>query len=671
MFTGAREKVATWQQKRNGVDRKSLLENDTSRKVSLTNWEPLVPSQMQNDQAQRQEELKAQQSMSSAVVKPQGGLSSWTTFKSSNPFAEPEDNPFAQAATPGGGQQQRVDPFEGVGEQIEGKPSYPSASAQQALPAQQGRQQFSNDNPFARSPFPSAAPFQGQQQQAPNPFAAQQVYHQNNTTIRIQQTSTMVPQMPPGAMPHQQQPGVAQHDPFAFSSQPSSENPFAQVNAPPGQQSQQQIRSLSQDALSCFDPVPPPPLQRAVSEPQHPTQNTVGEVHNEGPHDNTWESMFGDMFTTPGGDEQKASTEEGEQREGEASPKKKSKKKKAKSSKKRSKKKRKKVVQPESSSEEQSSSPEEEEESPESEATPTPPPRPSKKAPKKKKSKKKKEKEAAKKEEEKPRVRTESLAELLRGTAMLKFPRRSGRRIPHFKWVQLTRSKTSIYLQWFSKKKSLKQTTINVADMDEVLQGKQSEVYQRHEQDTLSPAAFTIVYNNEYSLDLVAKSVDECNMWVKCLKELIKRAKQGQNMSILSKIWINGLDYLDRNRPARCLKGRNVVRANAPKKAHERKFNPRIHEQVLNELNKHRKACNKLATAVNSAEVRHHQSEHGNILKAVTDLEERLDELLVETRESMDTDISKRDVWRFGVDLGALEEKVKVLSNTKNFHLHP
>jgi len=152
---------------------------------------------------------------------------------------------------------------------------------------------------------------------------------------------------------------------------------------------------------------------------------------------------------------------------------------------------------------------------------------------------------------------TEALGELLRGTTMLKFPRR-GRAAPHFKFIQLTRSSSTIHLQWFSIKKPLKTTTINIADMDKVLWGEQTNVYQRFQQRDLAPSAFSIVYNQKYSLDLVAKTQVECKMWVKSLRELIKRAKKHQNLSSLKRIWIKGLDYVNINRSNLSQKGITV-----------------------------------------------------------------------------------------------------------------
>jgi len=108
--------------------------------------------------------------------------------------------------------------------------------------------------------------------------------------------------------------------------------------------------------------------------------------------------------------------------------------------------------------------------------------------------------------------RTEALAELFRGTGMLKYPRKVMSFEAHFKFFQLTRSKTTLYLQWFSKRKSLTATTIDLASMDCVLQGKKSYVYIRHRERLLANCALSIIYDGNKSLDLVAKNVSECIM---------------------------------------------------------------------------------------------------------------------------------------------------------------
>jgi len=260
--------------------------------------------------------------------------------------------------------------------------------------------------------------------------------------------------------------------------------------------------------------------------------------------------------------------------------------------------------------------------------------------------------------------RTEALAELLRGTTMLKFPRKMMSFEAHFKFVQLTRSKTTLYLQWFSKRKSLKATTINIADMNCVLQGKNSYVYIRHKEHRLAPCALSIIYNKSKSLDLVAKNINECVMWNKCLSELIKRAKLGKNLTCIQKVWINGLNYVDRNRPKREQKGM-IVRANM---LIQRNIDARVVKSNNKAVERFWKRVKKLLKLAKSGNVRS-TDYHMNLMLSVVAIQDRLEELQVETRESMDSSYSKHDIWRLNVDLECLEEKVKVLRKDKNFFL--
>merc|ERR1719461_1138001 len=94
--------------------------------------------------------------------------------------------------------------------------------------------------------------------------------------------------------------------------------------------------------------------------------------------------------------------------------------------------------------------------------------------------------------------KTEAMKELLRGTAMLKFPKKSWtvqRAAPHFKYVQLVRGRNgNLCVQWWSKKKALSKTSINIRDIIEIRQGQQTEVFQRFDAKMLEQASFSIIY---------------------------------------------------------------------------------------------------------------------------------------------------------------------------------
>jgi len=260
--------------------------------------------------------------------------------------------------------------------------------------------------------------------------------------------------------------------------------------------------------------------------------------------------------------------------------------------------------------------------------------------------------------------RTEALAELFRGTTLLKFPRRRGKAPPHFKFFQLARSKTSLYLQWFSKRKTLKETTINIAEMDGVFHGKQSYVYIRHMEDELSSKAISIIYKKNRSVDVVTKSIDECTMWYKCLRELVRRAKLGVSLTSIQRVWIKGLSYVDSNRPKR-EQNKVIMRANM---LSQRDKDARIDKSNKSAVERFEKRVTNLIKLSKSGDVRN-SDDHVNLMLSVASIQDRLGELRVETRESMNSSRSKSDIWRLNIDLKSLEEKVQVLRKNKNFHL--
>merc|ERR1712228_393288 len=81
-------------------------------------------------------------------------------------------------------------------------------------------------------------------------------------------------------------------------------------------------------------------------------------------------------------------------------------------------------------------------------------------------------------------------------------------------------SDDNLRIEWFSKRKKLDQTCIFIKDIREVVRGQQTEVFKKFHQKTLEKSSFSVVYGHSYkTLDVAAKSIDECEMWVKTLLE--------------------------------------------------------------------------------------------------------------------------------------------------------
>merc|ERR1712217_147672 len=141
-----------------------------------------------------------------------------------------------------------------------------------------------------------------------------------------------------------------------------------------------------------------------------------------------------------------------------------------------------------------------------------------------------------------------ALDELHRGAALLKYPRRSG--FPHFKHIQL--SVDNLRIEWFSKRKKPDQTCIWIKDIREVVRGQETEVFKKFHQKTLEKSSFSIVYGPSYrTLDVAAKSIDECEMWVKCILKLVdvyKAKKRESDLTAMKELFV-GILFKDRNRP--------------------------------------------------------------------------------------------------------------------------
>merc|ERR1711933_197890 len=124
----------------------------------------------------------------------------------------------------------------------------------------------------------------------------------------------------------------------------------------------------------------------------------------------------------------------------------------------------------------------------------------------------------------KKRSKIDAIVEMKRGAAMLKYGRRG---FPHFRRFQGSHDLSK--LLWYSRKKSLNETHVAVVDMKDILSGQQTEVFKQCTQKTLEKASFSIIYGTKLkSLDVVAKSAEEAQLWIKGLKGLIKANQQGK-----------------------------------------------------------------------------------------------------------------------------------------------
>jgi len=251
---------------------------------------------------------------------------------------------------------------------------------------------------------------------------------------------------------------------------------------------------------------------------------------------------------------------------------------------------------------------------------------------------------------------TNALIELHRGAALLKYPRRSG--FPHFKHIQL--SGDNLRVEWFSKRKKLSATCIQVKDIREVVRGQETEVFKKFHQKTLEKSSFSVVYGASYkTLDLAAKSIDEAEMWVSCLLRLVavyRQRKREEDLTALKEVFV-GIVFKDRNRPSSRQGSGNFIRANSSK-------NLKIDPMALKEIERDMEALNKAyqkTSALAARAVITESNQYQNINYVLSELEERIEELKYEVANIRDTELAKREVWRANVDLSAIQEKVEVL----------
>jgi len=267
-----------------------------------------------------------------------------------------------------------------------------------------------------------------------------------------------------------------------------------------------------------------------------------------------------------------------------------------------------------------------------------------------------KEEEEEDEDAEKRKNETNTLDELHRGAALLKYPRRSG--FPHFKHIQL--SADNLRIEWFSKRKKPSQTCIWVKDIREVVRGQETEVFKKFHQKTLEKSSFSVVYGPSYrTLDVAAKSIDECEMWVKSVEQLMavyKQKKRESDLTAIKELFV-GIKFKDRNRPKSRQGSGHFIRANSSK-------NLKIDPVALREIEKDMETLSKAyaKTILMSQKPLIQQSnQYQNIQYVLSELEERIEELTYEVSNIRDTELAKREVWRANVDLSAIQEKVEVL----------
>lgn len=252
-----------------------------------------------------------------------------------------------------------------------------------------------------------------------------------------------------------------------------------------------------------------------------------------------------------------------------------------------------------------------------------------------------------------PQNKYDALAEMKRGTALLKYGRRG---YPHFRQFQI--SADCSCLEWFSRRKKRKNTKILIADIKDVLAGQKTDIFRRVEWPALKPASFSVVYGiKRKTLDVVAKSIDECRLWIEGLQALSKLARAGTYMAGLKEVGVT-VDYRDRNRPKSRENAGDFRRGNDSSETTH--VDRAVKERLETELKDLKAKFAKLMNDANHPVITASREFH-SVNRILSELEERLEELTHEVVNTKDTKITENDVWRTKVDIEALTEKVYVL----------
>jgi len=253
------------------------------------------------------------------------------------------------------------------------------------------------------------------------------------------------------------------------------------------------------------------------------------------------------------------------------------------------------------------------------------------------------------------RPKIDAIVEMKRGAAMLKYGRRG---FPHFRRFQVSHDLSK--LLWYSRKKGLGETHVCVRDMKDILSGQQTEVFKQCTQKTLEKASFSIIYGSKMkSLDVVAKSAEEAELWIKGLKGLIKANAQGKLHKVVQ-ILVD-VDFKDISKT----KYRTATDEERRKHEQQHKQRPELVHTIEQTLQQSRKifvSLNKMSKLNNVQ----NSNEYENIQTLTSEIEERLEEIEYGMQnKTADLQDVKRDVWVLKVDVTVLEEKVKVLSKIK------
>jgi len=254
-----------------------------------------------------------------------------------------------------------------------------------------------------------------------------------------------------------------------------------------------------------------------------------------------------------------------------------------------------------------------------------------------------------------PQKKCDVLPVLKRGTSLLK---KGSHGKPHFHQFNLSEDNSK--LVWYSKNKTLDQSCIQIKEMKKIIQGETAKKFDCADSMMSKSGSFTVLYGEDKSLNLKAKSVNEMKMWIQALQLLHQLSQKGIDLSKISKLEVE-VDFRDCSpRQSSQFSNENSIESHETKEYET--IDPVLQRKLLNELKALKK---KLIKAVQESQslFLERSYEYCSIKEVLNELKERVEQSENELKKNQNTNLAAKDVWLMKIDLECLREKIHVICN--------
>merc|ERR1711964_439952 len=103
------------------------------------------------------------------------------------------------------------------------------------------------------------------------------------------------------------------------------------------------------------------------------------------------------------------------------------------------------------------------------------------------------------------------------GTPVLRYRSKKSR----FVFMQLTEDNSAF--TWYDENKK---RSVRISQINEVIPGQKTKVFQETPDPTKENASFSAIYKGDKTFDVVAKTPTEAKMWITCINFLISKRKE-------------------------------------------------------------------------------------------------------------------------------------------------